>query len=226
MPGKEGRHREARELLKYTSHYYSSSIIFTWLDSYLHLIQGELRLSLDLVNQAISKSGRIIPKRLSFEKGWCHFLMLNWGESISALELSLGESKREQPRAFTLLLLGVGNCMLGKLKAAQVWMEMVAQVGMLDKGKEKWILHRAHCYLTRKWFLLFPFEIIYLTDHMPWMKSKWHAKAIHLLETIHIPPPPLPKSVIIYIFILRDHYFLCSQNLQVNQLMNSVSYVF
>ena len=50
-------------------------------------------------------------------------------------------------------------------------------------------------YLQRKWFQLFPLEIIYLTDHLNCMKTKWLENALIEIETLQIPVPPIPQTV-------------------------------
>ncbi len=150
VPGKQDRFKEANELIGFGQHYYPDSVLFIWLKSYLNLKQGKIQEYINLLDKAkgigtqIGLIERHIPTRIDFERGWGSFLLLNWQSAIKYLEATLPREKGdfENVRPFTLLLLGVGNCMLGNLAEAEKWLQSISRIKNKQKT-DRWIFNRA-----------------------------------------------------------------------------------
>jgi len=171
VPGKEERYREASELIKFGSHYYNKSIYFSWLESYMLTKQGNLERSLKLLERALTSCEKqglpFRSPRLLFEKGWVLFLCQEWEEALACL---LSASDHSPPSPFTQLLLGACSCMTGQLDQAEEWFQGLGDLNLEKSTIERWIGRRAKRYLNRRWFQLFPYEIIYVTDYLNGMK--------------------------------------------------------
>ena len=190
-PGKEERYKEANELIRYGNHYYPRSIYFSWLESYMCARQGKLDRSLKLIKRALSyfneQSFEMQSPRLLFEKGWVLFLCQEWEQSLSCL---LNISDNSVPSPFTQLLMAVNSCMVGNLDQAEGLFKDLCSQGLEKSSVEKWIGRRALRYLGRKWFQLFPYEIIYVTDFLSDMSGEWLEQVLNFLEQVNMPDLP------------------------------------
>lgn len=195
VPGKEDRYKEAAELIRFGSHYYPRSVYFYWLESYMSHKQGNLEKSLKLLEKSI----RIIagfgletmPARLVFEKGWVLFLCQEWNPAISCLEQAM---QHDSPTPFILLLLGISNCMIGELPEAERYFTKLTKIDLEKNSIERWIGRRAKRFLARRWFQLFPFELIFITDQLSGMKIDWIENVLEFLERIEIDQPSMPQA--------------------------------
>lgn len=195
-PGKDERFKEAYDLIRFGNHYYPRSIYFSWLESYMCTRQGKLERSLKLLKRALGYSNEqgfeIQSPRLLFEKGWVLFLSQEWEQSLSCL---LTASDHSPPTPFTQLLLAVNSCMVGQLEGAEVYFKDLCSQGLEKSTVEKWIGRRARRYLSRRWFQLFPYEVIYVTDYISDMKIEWFEQVLHFLNDIQIPNVPEPDKL-------------------------------
>ena len=153
--------------------------------------QGKLERALKLLKRALSYSreqGFEIPSpRLLFEKGWVLFLYQEWAQSLICL---LSASDHSPPTPFTQLLSAINACMVGQLDQAEVWFKDICSQGLEKNSVEKWIGRRASRYLTRRWFQLFPYELIYVTDFLNDMSPEWLDQVQHFLSEINMPELP------------------------------------
>ena len=186
VPGKEGRYKEAKQLIKFANHYYPNSIYFNWLQSYMCAKQGELVKALRVLDKAISNSStqEVPHPRLLFEKGWLLFLCQEWEEALNCLVLT---SENSTPTPFTQLLVGTCSCMIGQLDQAEQTFSALANASMEKSSIERWITRRTKRYLNRRWFQLFPYEIIYATDYLHNMKAEWLENSLNFLKQIGMP---------------------------------------
>lgn len=190
-PGKEDRFKEANDLIRFGNHYYPRSIYFSWLESYMCTRQGKLERSLKLLKRALgytSEQGFPLPSpRLLFEKGWVLFLCQEWEPALSCL---LTASDHSEPTPFTQLLLAIATCMVGNLEQAEIWFKDICTQGLEKITVEKWIGRRARRYLTRRWFQLFPYEVIYVTDFINDMSCQWLEQVLVFFADIQMPEIP------------------------------------
>jgi tetratricopeptide (TPR) repeat protein len=190
VPGKEERHREANKLAKSVLRSHSKSIYFYWVYAYLKQKQGDTKRTLGLLQKALNTAASIgfenPPPRLVFEKGWAFFLCQDWQ---GALELFSTSLNAEQPSQFSLLLIGLCHCMLGDLRTAEKALNKVASPQSNISSTERWIKRRAESFLQRRWFQLFPYEILYVTDTLPCMKAPYFEDLLAMLDQIEIDPP-------------------------------------
>ena len=92
--------------------------------------------------------------------------------------------------------------MLGQLEQAEE-----AFNGILSMTPvERWIHKRVRRFLVRRWFQLFPYEIMYVTDCVHSMKKEWLDSALRFLESVRIPP--LPESSVVGRFQEADEHAL------------------
>jgi tetratricopeptide (TPR) repeat protein len=190
-PGKEERFKEANALIRFGNHYYPRSIFFSWLESYMCTRQGKLDRALKLIKRAVSylnEQGfeRQSP-RLLFEKGWILFLYQEWEQSLTCL---LTISDDLPPSPFTQLLLAVTSCMVGSLDQAEIMFKDLCSQGLEKSSVEKWIGRRALRFLGRRWFQLFPYEIIYVTDFLGNMNYEWLEQVLSFLNDDCMPKAP------------------------------------
>lgn len=187
-PGKEERFKEASELIRYGNYYYPRSIYFSWLESYMCTRQGKLERALKLLKRALEyaceQGFEIHSLRLLFEKGWVLFLCQEWEQSLSCL-LTVADDC--PPTPFTQMLLAINYCMVGNLDHAETTFKDLCSQGLEKSTVEKWIGRRAKRYLSRRWFQLFPYELIYVTDYLNVMNFDWLEQVLGFLSHIDIP---------------------------------------
>ena len=195
VPGKDDRYKEAAELIKLGSHYYPRSVFFCWLESYMNQKQGDLEKSLKLLEKSIritTEFGfKIVPARLLFEKGWLLFLCQEWSPAINCLEQAI---QHDTPNPFILLVLGISNCMIGELPDAERYFTKLTKIDLEKNTIERWIGRRAKRFLSRRWFQLFPFELIFITDLLSGMKIDWIENVLEFFERIEMDQPNLPQA--------------------------------
>lgn len=194
-PGKEERFKEANALIRFGNHYYPRSIYFSWLESYMCTRQGKLDRAGKLIKRAISylneQGFEQQSPRLLFEKGWILFLSQEWEQSLQCL---ITISDNLPPSPFTQLLLAVTSCMVGNLEQAESLFKDLCSQGLEKSSVEKWIGRRALRYLGRRWFQLFPYEIIYVTDFLGNMNSEWLEQVLNFLNDVGLPEAPESES--------------------------------
>ena len=161
IPGRDERMREAEELIKVGLHVFKGSTFFYWLKSYMDMKQADLDHASRMLDRAIRASKSLISHspRLAFEKSWVYFLKQNWSQSLSYIEAA----NANEPTPFMMLITGVLYCMVGAFEQAEEWFNRISSMDITNT-LEKWISRRAKRLLHRKWFQLFPYEIIYVTD--------------------------------------------------------------
>jgi tetratricopeptide (TPR) repeat protein len=180
VPGQKERLREAHELIRFSLHYYPQSPFFYWLESYMNQKQGNLERSLKLLNRVISKTHKLgldtVPGRLNFERAWVLFLCHEWSASAKCLT---DACKSGSSSPFVKLLMGVSHCMNGSLAEGQSILEDLEK--NTENLGERWASRRASRYLQRRRFQLFPFEIMYVTDSFPVLKTEWLESCLDFL---------------------------------------------
>ncbi len=203
VPGKEQRCAEAMQLIRAGATVYPDSVLFVWLHAYLCMHTGDVGKAIKLTERtnklylaANILPGKELPSRFEFELGLCHFSRFDWEEATKHLEASAtAAAQEEEPRRLTLLLLGAANCMRGSLAAAERQLQQAASLALKDRKSERWVARRAQRFLKRKWFQLFPLEIMYLTDLVECMQTDWLQAALKHLEGLAIVRPSSPGSV-------------------------------
>lgn len=187
VPGRRERYCEAGELIKFGLHYYPCSPYFLWLESYMHQKQGNLELSLKLMTKVIAKSKALgLPTtscRLEFERGWVLFVCQDWDSAIECLETA---GKAGALTDFTLLVLGAAYCMTGDLAAAESTLEYLVNSPPEGSQGDRWVQKRASRYLERRWFQLFPYEIMYVTDYLQSQQREWLENVLAFLNTLQV----------------------------------------
>lgn len=190
-PGKEERLKEASDLIRFGNHYYPHSIYFSWLESYMCTRQGKLERSLKLLKRAIAytveQGFEIASPRLLFEKGWVLFLCQEWEQALFCL---LTACDHCSPTPFTQLLLAISSCMVGNLEQAEIWFKDLCTQGLEKVTLDKWIERRSRRFLARRWFQLFPYEVIYVTDYINDMNVQWLEQVLSLFGEIQMPEIP------------------------------------
>jgi tetratricopeptide (TPR) repeat protein len=185
VQGKEDRYREANKLVKTVMKSHRGSVFFYWIYSYLKQKQGDVERALGLLEKATkicsSMGFENPPPKLVFEKGWSFFLCQDWERALESFTLSLNTN---QPSQFAVLMIGLCHCMLGNLRKAEKTLKSVASSDLKVSSTERWIKRRAESYLSRRWFQLFPYEIMYVTDSLATMKPDYLDNLLSMLEQI------------------------------------------
>jgi hypothetical protein len=75
--------------------------------------------------------------------------------------------------------MGVSHCMNGSLAEGQSILEDLEK--NTENLGERWASRRASRYLQRRRFQLFPFEIMYVTDSFPVLKTEWLESCLDFL---------------------------------------------
>lgn len=190
VPGKEDRHREANKLVKSVLQSHRGSVFFYWVYSYIKQKQGDLERALGLLEKAVKTCYAMgfenPPPKLLFEKGWAFFLCQDWERALDSFSQSLNP---ESPSQFSRLLIGLCHCMLGDLRRAERMLKKVSSSDSNLSPTERWIKRRADSFLQRRWFQLFPYEIIYVTDSLSTMKPQYLEGLLDMLTQIDIEAP-------------------------------------
>jgi tetratricopeptide (TPR) repeat protein len=187
VQGKEDRYREANKLVRTVMKSHRRSVFFYWIYSYLKQKQGDVERALGLLQKATkicsSMGFENPPPKLVFEKGWSFFLCQDWERSLESFTLSLNAN---QPSQFAVLMIGLCHCMLGDLRKAEKTLKNVASSDVKVNSTERWIKRRADSFLSRRWFQLFPYEIMYVTDSLATMKPDYLDNLLSMLQQIEI----------------------------------------
>ena len=184
VPGREERYKESQSLIRFALQEFPSSPFFIWLSSYLNQKKGNLQRAFSELHKATRSLKRFelpFSGRLAFEKGWLLFLCQDWQNAINEFEVAAQNGVNS---CFVMLLLGVSYCMSGELRSAEAILQEVEKATV--ESNDKWIIRRAQSFLKRRWFQLFPFEIMYVSDYIQGMKLEWYERVDEFLKEFEV----------------------------------------